>query len=259
MADVGKNIKKIRKEKNLTQDELAERLHCTRQTISNYENGKSEPGIELLIQIAEVLEVEINDLIYGVKKKENRKKKKVTAVVTLLAALILQAVIAVLTPLAEEYGWEHFVLGPIFLLRYVLRSFATTLLGWAVVETSRELAGIRIWDQKTEKTRKTVGIVFTVLAVCLAVAAVLTLWLGVDTVYQWYLSDKMLREQGFFSSSEAPHLMPGWLFSGILYFYVFSLDETGIFGGVCFFLGAALAFFRIEKRESGKKRENRTE
>ena len=46
MAEVGKNIKKIRKEKNLTQDDLAERLYCTRQTISNYENGKSEPNMK---------------------------------------------------------------------------------------------------------------------------------------------------------------------------------------------------------------------
>lgn len=76
MADVGKNIKKIRKEKNLTQDELAKRLHCTRQTVSNYENGKSEPGIDLLIEIAGVLEVQINDLIYGPKKKRIGRNKR---------------------------------------------------------------------------------------------------------------------------------------------------------------------------------------
>lgn len=94
MADVGKNIKKIRKEKNLTQDELAERLHCTRQTVSNYENGKSEPGIDLLIEIASVLGVEINDLIYGLKKKEDRHKQKVTAVIILAAAVIMLIVTA---------------------------------------------------------------------------------------------------------------------------------------------------------------------
>ena len=46
MAEVEKHIKEIRKEKNLTQDDLAERLYCTRQTISNYENGKSEPNMK---------------------------------------------------------------------------------------------------------------------------------------------------------------------------------------------------------------------
>ena len=44
MAEVGKNIKKIRKEKNLTQDDLAERLYCTRQTISNCASGGNCKG-----------------------------------------------------------------------------------------------------------------------------------------------------------------------------------------------------------------------
>lgn len=193
-----------------------------------------------------------------VKVRWDRKKKKVKVVVTLLAALILQAAVAVLTPLAKEYGWEQFVTAPMLLLRYVLRPFATTLLGWAVVEAGRELAGIRIWDKKTEKTRKTVGIVHTVLVGCLAVAAVLTVCLGVETACQWYLSGKMLREQGFFDSSGVPYLTPGWLYFLILYFYVICLDDMGIFGGVCFFFGAALAFCRIEKRESGKEAKHRT-
>lgn len=256
MAEVGKNIKKIRKEKNLTQDELAECLHCTRQTISNYENGKSEPDIELLIEIARVLEVEINDLIYGYKKRENRKKEKVRAVITLLAALLLQAVIAALMPLAREYGWKQLAPEPMYLLRYVLRPFAMALFGWAVMEAGRELAEIHLWDGRSEKTRKIVSTVFYVLAGCMAVAAVMTLWLGVEMAYQWYLSGKMLSEQGFFSSSAVPHLMPGWLVSGILYVYVLYLGDMGIFGGAWFFLGAALAFFRIEKRgireETGK-------
>lgn len=259
MAEVGKNIKKIRKEKNLTQDELAERLHCTRQTISNYENGKSEPDIELLIEIAGVLGVEINDLIYGLKKREKRKKEQLRAVVVLAIAVMLNVLIAILTPLAREYGWNQFVTEPMFLLRYVLRPFAMALLGWSIAETGKELAGIPIWDRKPEKIRKIVRNVFYVLAGCLTVAAILTLWLGVETLHQWYFLEKMMSEQGYFDSSMVPHLMPERLASGILYFYVRYLDGLGIFGGVCFFLGAALAFCRGEKKESGKKAENRTE
>ena len=38
--EIGKSIAKIRKERNLTQDDLAEKYYVTRQTISNWENGK---------------------------------------------------------------------------------------------------------------------------------------------------------------------------------------------------------------------------
>lgn len=41
MRDIGKNIRDLRQQSHLTQEELAERLFVTRQTISNYENGVS--------------------------------------------------------------------------------------------------------------------------------------------------------------------------------------------------------------------------
>lgn len=250
MAEVGKNIRKIRKEKNLTQDDLAQRLHCTRQTISNYENGKSEPSIELLLEIAGVFGVEVNDLIYGQRKSADIEKGKIAAVI--IPAVVLQAAVVFLTPLAREYGREQFVLEPMYLLRYVLRPLAMAFLGWAVGEAGRELPGIHLWEKKSEKTRRIVHIVFCILAICLAVAAVLTLWLGVEMGYQWYLTEKMMREQGEYVSWAVPHLMPSRLASGIIYFYMLCLDRIGIFGGTWFFLGAALAFCRIGKKEKSE-------
>ena len=72
MAKVGKNISKQRIQQGMTQDTLAEKLHVSRQTVSNYETGKSYPDIDMLVNIAEVLNVEIQILIYGevVKKKQ---------------------------------------------------------------------------------------------------------------------------------------------------------------------------------------------
>lgn len=58
MNNVAKNIKKIRLESGITQEELAEKLFVTRQTISNWENGKSQPDIETLTTLAEVLSVD---------------------------------------------------------------------------------------------------------------------------------------------------------------------------------------------------------
>lgn len=252
MAEVGKHIKKIRKERNLTQDDLAERLHCTRQTISNYENGKSEPGIEILVELAGVLEVEINDLIYGSKKKENRKRRKREALLALAAAGVLQIVIIVLSPLAKEYAWENFEMAPIYLMRYVLQPFGLTLLGWGIAEAAKTFGGIRIWEGKADRLLKAGRVLFYVSAVCLAVFTVLALWTGADMVYIWYLSERMMRLQGEFSSSTVSHLMPGQLQN------IF-LRVTMLYGakGFCLFLGAALAFCRMEKEELGKEAKNK--
>lgn len=65
---IGENIKKLRKSKSMTQDQLAERLHVTHQAISSWETGKTQPDIETLKQMAEVFDVTIEELIYGEKK-----------------------------------------------------------------------------------------------------------------------------------------------------------------------------------------------
>lgn len=60
--NVAENIKKFRKEKNLTQKELASKLGVTSTTVQNYENERRKPDINTLNKIANILGVTINDL-----------------------------------------------------------------------------------------------------------------------------------------------------------------------------------------------------
>ena len=58
MRSIGKNIKTLREKKGLTQEELAQRLFVTRQTVSNYETGRSRPDIDMLLSIAKTINIE---------------------------------------------------------------------------------------------------------------------------------------------------------------------------------------------------------
>ena len=49
---VGKNIKFFREKKNITQSELADKLCVTRQAVSNWENGKSYPDLQILVSMS---------------------------------------------------------------------------------------------------------------------------------------------------------------------------------------------------------------
>lgn len=60
---VGSNIKMIRKDKKMSQKDMAKILNIPCSTYSNYENNNREPSAELLKKIAEVLDVNINDLL----------------------------------------------------------------------------------------------------------------------------------------------------------------------------------------------------
>lgn len=65
MNKVNLMIKRLRLEKNLNQEQLAEQLHVTRQAVSNWETGKTQPDIETLTQIADHFGVSVEYLIYG--------------------------------------------------------------------------------------------------------------------------------------------------------------------------------------------------
>ena len=67
---IGKFIAKCRKDKNLTQEELAEKLGITNKSISRWENGKTMPDYTILKDLCNILEIDINELLAGEKIKK---------------------------------------------------------------------------------------------------------------------------------------------------------------------------------------------
>lgn len=60
---LSENIKNLRKEKGMSQEELASKLNVVRQTVSKWEQNLSVPDSEMLIKIAEVFEVSVSRLL----------------------------------------------------------------------------------------------------------------------------------------------------------------------------------------------------
>ncbi len=73
---IGKFIQNKRKEKNITQQELAEKLNITDRAISKWENGKCMPDVGIMQELCEILNITINDLFSGevVNMKDTEKK-----------------------------------------------------------------------------------------------------------------------------------------------------------------------------------------
>lgn len=69
---IGKFIAKLRKEKNLTQEQLAEKLGVTDKSISRWENGKTMPDLSLLQPLCKELNITINDLLNGEKVSKDK-------------------------------------------------------------------------------------------------------------------------------------------------------------------------------------------
>ena len=60
---IGKNLQKLRKQRSLTQEALAEAVGVARQTIAKWETEESTPDLEMSGRLAEVLEVSLDDLV----------------------------------------------------------------------------------------------------------------------------------------------------------------------------------------------------
>ena len=86
---IGKFIKKLRKDNNLTQDELAKKLGVTYQAVSKWENGKSIPDIAILKTISELFNVNIDELLEGSVKDKKRLNKKIFIPITVLGICLI--------------------------------------------------------------------------------------------------------------------------------------------------------------------------
>lgn len=70
---IGENIRKFRKKNDLTQEEFADRLGVTYQSVSRWENGTTYPDLELLPALSEILSVTVDKLI-GMPRVEKEKR-----------------------------------------------------------------------------------------------------------------------------------------------------------------------------------------
>lgn len=116
--ELGNKIKYYRGEKELSQEELAERVYVSRQTISNWENNKSYPDINSIVLLSEIFEISIDNLIKGdveqMKKEINSEEvKKLNFYATMMVILMLAALI-LLMPMLKFIGLYGFI--PYFVL-----------------------------------------------------------------------------------------------------------------------------------------------
>lgn len=76
MSKISSNIKKFRTKSGMTQEDLATEIHVTRQTVSSWETGRTQPDLQILQTLAAAFGIEIEELIYGKRKNAEEEKEK---------------------------------------------------------------------------------------------------------------------------------------------------------------------------------------
>lgn len=130
MRDIGKNIKTLRMAKGMTQEDLAAALFVTRQTVSNYENGRSRPDLDMLLNIAQVLDADATAILYGPPQPPCRKPALIRLAVGGAALAVVwgaRLYLAGLNPAKLLIVWA-------ILAEWVLRPLSLFLLGWELLQ-----------------------------------------------------------------------------------------------------------------------------
>ena len=130
--EIKNQIRAYRSELGMSQEELAEAIYVTRQTVSNWETGKSYPDIQSLLRLSSLFGISLDQLIKGdwALMKEKINAEDVSTFNRLSKALTLMMVISLLAwaPLAYFLGWWGIALAVIL--------FAVTF--WLAIRVEKE-------------------------------------------------------------------------------------------------------------------------
>ena len=134
---IGLFLKELRKEKNITQELLAEKLNVSNKTISRWETGNNMPDISLLVELSEFYNISIPEIIDGERKSEKmeqetrdtavkmaeyskneakiEKKKLISSILIIFGAFIIISAFAIF-PNDSSWGSIYSIIGGIILI-----------------------------------------------------------------------------------------------------------------------------------------------
>ncbi len=181
MNSFDNNLKRLRISRNMKQEELAERMNVTRQTISGWETGRRQPDLDTLKQLAEVLDADIHELIYGDKPGEYPKyqKRYITQTVTFGGTVVILLLFRLLflpyfKKLCATYYWGT----SLFICYEVLPLVGAFSVGALIPSLIQLFVPIHVEKKKAGRL---------VLGGVMALFPALLFWMGAFPLHTWIL------------------------------------------------------------------------
>lgn len=111
--EIGNRILELRKQNNLSQEQLAEKMGVARQTISKWELGETSPDLEQSKQISKIFNVSLDDLTNNDIKnilinKSSHTEKMINTIMSILKIILLIVIIIVIILVANIYFRDYF-------------------------------------------------------------------------------------------------------------------------------------------------------
>ena len=156
----GETLFKLRKEKNLSQEDVADKLNVTRQTVSKWETNQSTPDFDKILPLCELFEISTEELLTGKKPEENNEKvveveqekaptkeevRKKSAEVVSTSVFIYIAAVAILIVAIPVLKINPIVASALFLC----------MIAWATARIIRHFMSIPKFEKSKEEKQET--------------------------------------------------------------------------------------------------------
>lgn len=179
---IGSFLKELRKEHNLSQEQLAEKFNISSRSVSRWENGNTMPDISMMIELADFYDIDIRDLLRGERKSEKmdedlketlvmvadyteaEKAKILNKVYFCGLGSMITAVLSMITYFIT-YGWDTgVVLTPLILI-----------IASGIFAINTMLAGLQLKGKMSKKRNKT--LITVTVTVWIVIALILLIFM----------------------------------------------------------------------------------
>lgn len=130
------NLRRLRQERGMTQEQAASQVGITRQALSSYESGRTRPDIDMLLRLSQVYQADLESLIYG----ESERRRQVRQLQT--AAWVVLGVLLGLTVLASALRWSAQIFFPLYGGRILWTDSAAVAAHFQLVAAGELVGGI---------------------------------------------------------------------------------------------------------------------
>ena len=202
---IGSFLKELRKEKNLTQEQAAEKLGVSSRTISRWETGTYMPDISILVEIAEMFGVDVREIIDGERMKEDmnsefkqvaekmadysvmEKRNMLKWIRFMSISIMIVSVCIIAVNVIQTFGLQKYGLLPTG--RFMVRAFlsANSVLAYVLLAFSAVItlyAGGKFAFIEQSRMASTAIKIVVIIAILLALAAVIESILVAGVIYK---------------------------------------------------------------------------
>ena len=174
---LGERLYELRKKKGLSQEEVAEKLNVTRQSVSKWETDESKPDFDKIVPICELYEISTNELLNGTQEEKEEKevevinkdnKKKRALIITSAIFIYFLALIWIIISEVSFNLNEGFMIGGFFLLCGIatcMLIYQGIVLSTTITKKKKEKS---VEEKKLDGIIELTAIIFTIIYLVLS-------------------------------------------------------------------------------------------